>query len=299
MALYLGIDGGGTKTRFLLGDENSVIAAATAAGSNVVRSGKEAVYSALHAGLDEVCGAAGIGAGDIAKTVAGLAGSSNAKIRTSLEEILREKLSGAIEIVGDMPIAHQAALQGEPGVLVNSGTGSIAFGRNAKNESARAGGWGFAISDEGSGHWIGRAAIAAAMRAFDAGKSMEYVHHLMAALNVHEPEELALFAHSITNPDFATVFPAIVTIADVGDTTAQKILKHAGEELACLAQTVLDRLFSPHENVAVAAMGGVFQNAALVFDCFRSQLQLSHPSSMIALSDADPALGALMLARKS
>jgi N-acetylglucosamine kinase-like BadF-type ATPase len=198
-----------------------------------------------------------------------------------------------------MLIAHEAALEGVPGVLVNAGTGSIAYGRNADGESARAGGWGYAISDEGSGHWIGRVAIAAAMRAYDGGKSVEYIHHLMAALDVHEPQELAEFANAINNPDFASVFPAVVTIANVGDTTAQEILKHAGEELALLAQTVLDRLFLGQDDVAVAASGGIFQNASLVFDCFRAQLQLSHPVAKVILSQADPALGALMLARKS
>jgi glucosamine kinase len=299
MAFYLGIDGGGTKTRLLLGDENRVIAEATAAGSNVLRSGTEAAHTALQAGVDEVLSAAGVPASEIANTVAGMAGSSNPKVRASLEEILREKLPGTIEIVGDMLIAHHAALEGAPGVLVNAGTGSIAYGRNAENETARAGGWGYAISDEGSGHWIGRVAIAAAMRAFDAGKSMEYLHHLIAALDVHEPLELAEFANSITNPDFASVFPAVVTIAKVGDVTAQKILQHAGDELALLAQTVLDRLFTVDEKIAVAAAGGVFQNAAVVFDCFRARLQLSHPFATVVLSNADPALGALMLARKS
>src|ERR1019366_743417 len=149
MAFYLGIDGGGTKTKFLLGDEHQLLAEATAAGSNILRSGEEAVRAALHAGVEEVRTNAGIAAAEIRRAVAGIAGSSNDAVRASLEGVLREKISGEIVIVGDMVIAHHAALDGAPGVLVNAGTGSIAYGRNAKNETARAGGWGFAISDEG------------------------------------------------------------------------------------------------------------------------------------------------------
>ena len=62
-----------------------------------------------------------------------------------------------------MEIALDAAFGSGPGVIVIAGTGSIAYGRNAQGASARAGGWGSAISDEGSAHWIGRSA-AVAMR---------------------------------------------------------------------------------------------------------------------------------------
>ena len=64
-------------------------------------------------------------------------------------------------------IALEAAFGSGPGVIVIAGTGSIAYGRNREGQTARAGGWGFAISDEGSGHWIGRTAVAAAIGAWD------------------------------------------------------------------------------------------------------------------------------------
>jgi glucosamine kinase len=298
MAFYLGIDGGGTKTKFLLGDEHQLLAEATAAGSNILRSGEEAVRAALHAGVEEVRTNAGIAAAEIRRAVAGIAGSSNDAVRASLEGVLREKISGEIVIVGDMVIAHHAALDGAPGVLVNAGTGSIAYGRNAKNETARAGGWGFAISDEGSGHWIGRVAAAAAMRSFDAGVNEAFLHRLTAAVGAERPEELAQFANSTANPDFAKVFPAVVSLADLGDQNAQEILKHAGEELALLADTVLARLFAADESVSNAATGGVFRASPLVFESFRGALRAHHPSSTVSLSSADPAMGALLLARQ-
>ena len=83
---------------------------------------------------------------------------------------LQNSFAGEIEVVGDMVIALEAAFGGDPGVIVIAGTGSIAYGRNSKGQTARAGGWGFAISDEGSGQWIGRAAVAATVRALDLGR---------------------------------------------------------------------------------------------------------------------------------
>ncbi len=298
MAFYLGIDGGGTKTRFLLGDEQQVLAETITGGSNILRAGEEPARAALEAGIDQVCFSAGIPAAQVSRVIAGIAGSSNDQVRASLEAMLRAKIAGEITIVGDMVIAHHAALEGAPGVLVNAGTGSIAYGRNAANATARAGGWGFAISDEGSGHWIGRVAVAAAMRSFDAGINEAFVHHLVSALGVQKPEELAAFANSTANPDFAQVFPAVVSLADLGDDNAKEILRHAGDELTLLAQAVIARLFDESETIAVAAAGGVFRNSELVFETFQSRLQQLHPGRSAFLSTTEPVVGALMLARE-
>ena len=294
MPLFLGIDGGGTKTKLVLGDEQNILAEATSGGSNLLRTGEDAVREALHAGLSSL----NADLSQVVRVVAGVAGSSNHDARQKLESILRERLSAEIVIVGDMVIAHHAALNGEPGVLVNAGTGSIAYGRNAAGATARAGGWGFAISDEGSGHWIGRVAIATAMRCFDTQKEEAYLRHLMAALSVGDPRDLAAFANSTANPDFAHVFPAVASIADRGDETARKILVHAGAELAYHADAVFARLFPETNDVVIAATGGVFRNSGVVFESFVDDFRHHHPAAKVGLSEADPALGALMLARQ-
>ncbi|HEY3930268.1 MAG TPA: BadF/BadG/BcrA/BcrD ATPase family protein [Candidatus Koribacter sp.] len=298
MSFYLGIDGGGTKTKFLLGDEQKVLAEATAAGSNILRSGEAAVREALSAGVREVCANAAIESSQISRIVAGIAGSSNDNVREALTAILRELAGGEIVVVGDMVIAHYGALEGEPGILVNAGTGSIAYGRNAAGETARAGGWGFAISDEGSGHWIGRVAIATAMRCFDTGIDLGFLNHLMAALKAEEAQDLARFANSTENPDFAQVFPAVVLLAEQGDETAQKILQHAGKELASLSEAVLRKLFPAEDTTLVAASGGVFRNSSTVFESFQHTLREHSPKVEALLTDGEPASGALELARR-
>ncbi len=90
-------------------------------------------------------------------------------VRGTVSEIISGEVkpgkikTSEIKVVGDNVIALEAAFGSGPGVIVIAGTGSIAYGRNRDGQTARAGGWGFAISDEGSGHWIGRAAVAAAL----------------------------------------------------------------------------------------------------------------------------------------
>ncbi|ABF42354.1 ATPase, BadF/BadG/BcrA/BcrD type [Candidatus Koribacter versatilis Ellin345] len=298
MSLYLGIDGGGTKTKFLLGNEREILAETTTGGSNITRSGEPAVREALLVGMEQVCASAGVSPAEIVRTVAGITGSANPRPRALLEQFLRERLTGEIVIVGDMVIAHHAALDGAPGVLVNAGTGSIAYARNQQGDTARAGGWGFAISDEGSGHWVGRVAIAAAMRCYDSRREEAYLHHLMAALGVEDPVDLAKLANSVANPDLAQVFPAVVNIAQKGDETARKILVSAGAELSYLAETLIQRLFPTVEAVAIAGTGGIFRNSVTVFECFSAELHNVHPDVSITLPEADPALGALMLARQ-
>src|SRR5208282_5946618 len=92
-----------------------------------------------------------------------------AKIRSILAELTPEIAHANIEIVGDTVIALEAAFGAGPGVIAIAGTGSIVYGRDAAARTARAGGWGFAISDEGSGHWIGRRSISAILSARDQG----------------------------------------------------------------------------------------------------------------------------------
>src|SRR5208282_983876 len=165
MAYYLGIDGGGTKTRCVLADEATVLATAMTGGCSVIRHGEQRAREALHAAVRQVCATAGVSADRISSICIGVTGAARpeiaAKIRGILTELIPEGTPTRIEVVGDNVIALEAAFGAGPGVIAIAGTGSIVYGRDAAGHTARAGGWGFAISDEGSGHWIGRRAISA------------------------------------------------------------------------------------------------------------------------------------------
>src|SRR5271166_1972881 len=167
VAIFLGIDGGGSKTSCVIGDENSQLGKGISAGSNVIRVGERRARESLCAAIRQACAAANLSPARIERTCVGIAGGARPEIAGVVRRLLSEIVSGEIDVVGDMMIAMEAAFGSGPGVIVIAGTGSIAYGRNSAGEIARAGGWGFAISDEGSGHWIGRAAVAACMRAYD------------------------------------------------------------------------------------------------------------------------------------
>jgi glucosamine kinase len=300
VGIFLGIDGGGSKTSCLIGDEASVLGAGTAAGSNVVRVGERRARESLGAAIRQACAAAKITPAQIERTCVGIAGAARPEIAGVVRGLLSEFVSGEIEVVGDMVIAMEAAFGG-PGVIVIAGTGSIAYGRNSAGQTARAGGWGFAISDEGSGHWIGRSAVTALMRAYDeAGDERTGVllESIMKAWAVRTREELVVAANGNPAPDFAALLPAVLSAADAGDPMALSVLTQAGVELARLAKIVIGRLFGNAGTVAVAVSGGVFCNCELVLQAFYSSLRAENPQVLPNANLIDPVKGALVLARK-
>ena len=299
MAFYLGIDGGGTKTSCLVGDENSILGEGSAAGSNVVRAGEALARESFSTAIGDACRSAGVKPGQILRTCIGVAGAARPQIGGIVHRLLAEIVSGEVEVVGDMVIALQAAFGGDPGVIVVAGTGSVAYGANAEAQVARVGGWGFAISDEGSGHWIGRTAVSAAIRAVDEDEeNASLLKEILAAWRLETQEELVLAANATPGPDFSGLFPVVVAAAEAGNALAREILTRAGEELARLARLVLRRLFADGGAAQVAMTGGVFANSALVREVFYNNLRSASPNAGVSKKIVQPVLGALMLARK-
>jgi glucosamine kinase len=297
--IFLGIDGGGSKTSCLIGDENSVLGSGASGGSNVIRVGEAKAREALAAAIRQACVVAGVGPDQIARTCVGLAGAGRAEISSSAQRLLADLVSGKIEVVGDMVVALAAAFGSGPGVVVIAGTGSIAYGRNAQGRTARAGGWGFAISDEGSGHWIGCAAVAAAMRSQDEGQGAGgLLANIMKAWGSGTIEEFVRAANASAPPDFAGLLPVVLAAADAGHTTARAVLTQAGVELAELAKIVIRKLFPEGDSVPVAMCGGVFSNCALVRQVFYNSLRSEYDGVNLNASVVEPVRGALEMARR-
>jgi N-acetylglucosamine kinase-like BadF-type ATPase len=197
-----------------------------------------------------------------------------------------------------MVIALHAAFGGAPGVIVVAGTGSIAYGRNAKGKTARAGGYGFAISDEGSAHWIGRTAVSAVLRARDEGIEPPLLKRILEAWPCATPEQLVIAANQ-PQANFSRLSPVVNAAADSGDTLARTVIRRAGTELASLAAAVARRLFAAQDPVPVAMSGGVFANCPLVRETFHSSLQTQLAHAVITTEIVEPVLGALQLARQA
>jgi glucosamine kinase len=296
MAFFLGIDGGGSKTECMVGDETSVLGWASASSSKIARVGEEAAGAALRDGIERACAAAGMAASQIQRTCIGVSGASQAASVAAIGRWLGEWVGGGIDVVGDMEVAHYAAFEGGAGVVVIAGTGSIAYGRNAQGETARAGGLAPVTGDPGSGEWIGRTAIELALLANEYGQSSALLNAILKAWKLDHSEALARAARSSPAPDFAGLFPVI---AVSGDALARRVLARAGRELALLAADVVGRLWPEPVAVGVAMYGGVLENAPEVRDAFTADLGERYPEARVAPGKRRPAEGALLMARKA
>lgn len=297
MAIFLGIDGGGSKTRCVMGDESSILGRGEAGPSNIIRVGEQAARASIEASIWQACAAAKVDPSQVKRTCVGIAGGARPETAEMVRRMVSAIVNAEVEVVGDMVIAMEASGSGT-GVVVIAGTGSIAYGRNAAGQTARAGGWGFSISDEGSAHWIGRGAVSAVMRALDEGENSALLDELMKTWRVDTRERMIMVANASPPADFAGLLPVIVSAADADDPIAHDVLAQAGAELAMLARIVILRLFGVGESVPVAVSGGVFRNAAMVRRVFYNNLRLRYPTVVSSETVIDAENGALELARK-
>ena len=286
----------------MVGDENRVLASAMAGPSNIVRVGEARARESLMQAVHQVCGASGITPEQVARTCIGGAGAARPEVAAMVRRILSEVLKSPIEVIGDLEIALEAAFGDQPGVVVNSGTGSFAYGRNEAGQTLRAGGWGFAIGDEGSAHWIGRSAVSTLLRASDRdgakAASSSLAKGLLKAWGVSSLLDLARAANSVPPPDFAALFHAVVAS---DNELAREVLTKAGKELGDVAAVVIHRLFANDGDatVPVAMIGGVFRHSALVREAFYNGLQVLAPRAQVVPQIVDPVEGALRMARKA
>ncbi len=294
MAHFLAIDGGGTTTTCAVADERKVLATATASASNITRVGQEQARTALQSAIRQACAAAGVNPRNVTRTCAGVAGGARREISQEIQQIIAEVVGGEITVVGDMIIALEAAFEGGPGVIVIAGTGSIAFGRNVRGETGRAGGWGYAISDEGSSYWIGRTALRFALRARDEGHDTELLAEIMRALNVREFQDLVRTTNTPAC-DFAVIAPAVTELAQ-RDEFARGVIAFAARELAELADTVIRHIWDVSQHVPVATAGGVFRNSAIVRELFYNELRKLAPAITPIDREIEPVQGALFVA---
>jgi N-acetylglucosamine kinase-like BadF-type ATPase len=297
VAIYLGIDGGATKTTCAVSDGTSVIGLATAGGCNVIRLGEARAKEALQTALRQACAAGGVSTAQIEGACVGASGAGRAEVSDVIARMMAELMPCRVHVVGDIVIALQAAFGNGPGIVVNAGTGSFAYGRDANGKISRAGGWGFAVSDEGSGQWIGRTAVGAVLRAQENGDKPGLLASIEKEWKTTSLNDLVQKANASPPPDFSALFPVVLLAANSGDPVARGVLARAGNELAELTKSVVRRLFGGPGNVPVAMVGGVFRQSALVRQVFYNQLAGEFANVAVNPTVVEPVLGALELAR--
>ena len=291
---FLGIDGGQSSTIALIGDGiGQVIGVGRSGPCNHVGAaeGRAKFENTIRGCLAAACERAGLAAGAIRFAAACLGFSGGPADKQS---ILKEMLSvDRMTVTDDAVIALSGALAGEPGVITISGTGSIAFGRNALGERARAGGWGHVFGDEGSGFDIARQALRSILR-FEEGWGPQTVLHrkLLEATGVHDAHDLLhrFYTPEFSRPKIAGYAPLVDEAARAGDHEASRILNVAAEQLGLLANAVSRKLFG-NDPARIVPIGGLFRSQ-LLRERFRIVVErLGH---QVQAARFGPAAGALI-----
>jgi N-acetylglucosamine kinase-like BadF-type ATPase len=265
--LYLGVDGGQSSTTALIADDTGAVLGRGCGGPCNHVTGAEAVEKfnrVLGGCLEEACAQAGLDTKTVRFEAACLGFSGGAEDKRALAELLIA--SEHYAITHDAEIALMGATAGEPGIIVIAGTGSMAFGRNANGETARAGGWGYIYGDEGGAFDIVRQALRAALRADEGwGPTTSLLRMLLQATGAQSANALLhrFYAPEYPRSRVASFAPLVNEAARSGDQLAKQILHRAGVQLSELVRGVYGKLFTAAERVPVAAVGGAFLSATL------------------------------------
>jgi N-acetylglucosamine kinase-like BadF-type ATPase len=294
----LGIDAGGTKTVcYLAAEDGTVVGEARGGGANLQIEGELGVEKVLHAVMEEALGgrAASVGA-----VCLGAAGVDREQERQVVLQIMRRISARARTlVVNDALVALTAGVSDAPGVVLICGTGSIVYGRNARNEAARAGGWGHLLGDEGSGYWIGCRALQAVVRARDGrGPATALTSKVLARFGAAGIDDL--IAEVYDRPArlhvIARLASTVQEAGDEGDEVAGRILEQAAHELVSAARPVIDRLRLQAEAFDFVLAGGVLQGVPWLERELGLGLPAIAPRARVQRLQVEPALGAVRLA---
>ena len=238
---FLGIDGGGTRTRALLSDASGRIVGQGLSGATNPRT---IAHTEVEANLLDAIKQAseGIARHEICAAHLGLAGASDASTQERVLAIARESLEGAraqITVGHDLETALEGGFAGAPGMVLLAGTGSASYGRNEAGEISQCGGWGDLVDDAGSGSWLGLRALQACVRQAD-GRQPEsaLIGTVMTFLAIDSMTQFKSRLHDqgLTRTERAQLAPIVIDLAASNDPAAALILSEALEELCRLAK---------------------------------------------------------------
>ena len=259
MKHYLGIDGGGTRTTLALADENGRELARRSGPAGIVdpRRPLAAAESVVRLAR-ELLGEAGLSA-PVEGLCAGLAGTGNVVEREAvLGALEREGVARRVVVCSDGEIALEGALMGRAGVLLVGGTGSVGWGRAEDGRVERCGGWGMIAGDEGSAYALGRAALAAALRAWDGrGAETALLPRLLEVLGMAQPQAVPSWAGRAEKGEIAGLALLVVRLAEEGDAVASELVREAAEGLAEHAVALIRRLGPWRGPTPVVLHGGL------------------------------------------
>lgn len=313
--MWLGVDGGGTKTEFVLFDEEMRPRERFRLGTcHPGQVGYDGMTAALGEGVGLASAAAGAAGDTICGVGLGLAGyGQDPAIRARMAEAVRAAVGDVpTELMSDVEAAWASTLGLRDGAVVICGTGSIAFGRRG-DETTRAGGWGYQVGDEGSGYWIGHEVLRLFSRQADGRDPRGALFDtVMRELEFSAPYDVITYAHDVLAGDrtrTASLTRVLRAAADAGDPAALACYQRVAAELADIVRAVVEALYgrdavagglavgdgAADTKIPVGYVGGVFEGAG---EFLLEPLARALPAGCALVAPAyEPAAGPCLMLR--
>lgn len=301
--VYLGVDGGGTKTRFALIDGDGHLLAEAQRGTTYhPHVGIDGMRAVLADGVADVLAATGCTATDIGHAFFGLPAYGEDSAATAAMKSCPETILGHDRYTcdNDMVCGWAGSLACADGINIVAGTGSIGYAQR-RRIAARAGGWGEAFSDEGSAYWIAMRGLNAYSRMSD-GRLPK--GPLYAIFNAHFQldDDLDICArvyggNGYARGELAQLSRQVAEAARAGDAAAEEIYRDAGRELALICDALRHALrFAQDEPVPVSYSGGAFSAGPLLLAPLTDALHAASPRFEIRTPLHAPHYGAALYA---
>lgn len=288
-----GWDGGGTKTKVTcLTETGSALAEAFFGPLNPNGAPKSEVQVTVSQAMAWMAGL-----GKCKALAVSAAGVSNPDTTDLLCHLLAENgYCGPLQLVGDQESALYGAV-GEVGAVLVAGTGSICYGRNNEGKTARSGGYGFLVDDEGSGYAIGRDILIATLRAGDGRISPTRLSDLLMAFEGwgDVPATMkSLYSGSFDKAKIAALAPLVLETKN--DKASCMIIDKAARELILMATAVIDRLHL--ESARLALTGSILKHMQPIRMQVEAELTQRYPKLQGFEPLADAAYGAALMAKQ-
>ena len=303
-AFFLGVDGGGTKTRFALVSQRKLVAEAQLGTSYHPDVGLDGVGDVLAEGVAQVLARAGIQASQITHAFFGLPAYGEDSQVTPVLRALPASILGHERYTcdNDMVCGWAGSLGAEDGINIVAGTGSIGYGQR-RGRAARAGGWGETFSDEGSAYWIAMQGLNVYSRMSDGRLPRGPLHALInQAFNLQNDLDLCAQVYgpgARSRGELAQLSPLVAEAAKLGDAAALEVFRRAGRELAEIAIALRAKLgYEAGEAARLSYSGGAFSTGDLLLVPFRAALTDAGAAFEICRPLYEPHFGAALYAAK-
>ncbi|GAB6169115.1 BadF/BadG/BcrA/BcrD ATPase family protein [Clostridium carnis] len=300
---YLGIDGGGTKTKYLLVNEDlKKVVECEGATIHIHQTGVDGIKRELKENIEHLCKEANIKVKEISYAFTGVPGyGESLEDKIKIDEAVKEVMEVPYMIDNDAVNGWAAGTACKAGINMVAGTGSIAYGRNDEGKLARCGGFGPGIGDDGSAYWIALKTINEYTKQKDGRKEETILTKILEEnydINYkYEIVDIVFNKLKFNRTDVAGFSKICFLAAEAGCPVAKKIFEDAAEAIFEHVYALSKELGFKDEFV-LSYTGGVFKSGKHVIEPLKEKIAASGLKCKIQEPELDPWNGAALLAYK-